>query len=560
MAVLSEYIDRACARIAAIHNAKTANETKWEKVHSVDNYWHSLWEEPKTRLTDAQLKEVERFWSKYSFAYKNDPRVQEHFSSLSGSFNPLYCNNGLNYYYMCRFYDSPVYHTPFHDKNYREFLFHDVAYTPAYLHRVCGNYYDQNFNPISYDKAMSTLADLVSEQEEKLIVKPTPGGGGSGISFIRRGDSKEKIAELLDGIVKDDVIVERFMKAHPSYAIANPTSLNTLRIVTFLYDHEISIIGILFRMGATGKEVDNFTQGGVACGVFEDGTCMNYGTDHFGNIHYKHPNGFEFAGHKLYGVDQAIALAKKLHWRIPQFKQMSWDITIDENGVPTLIEMNPRGGANLYQMIGSLPFGEKTAQVLDDFLFTTYFNRGANWDWDYKEYADHIVLTGYGWNKKTVKVPETINGKYVTHISDGCFTGDRIQKILLPACVKSWSNRICSRRGDEIPEIVQQEDTRGIEIPSPVNLRGEAAPGRNVLHWEPVEGVTNYYVYRMKQGGTRQFVRALSSKATTFTDHNVLAGSVYYYYVCGFNSQYNMKSSWGKPASIRTLAPRDRKQ
>lgn len=179
---------------------KTANETKWEKVHSVDNYWHSLWEEPKTRLTDAQLKEVERFWSKYSFAYKIDPRVQEHFSSLSGSFNPLYCNNGLNYYYMFRFYDSPVYHTPFHDKNYREFLFHDVAYTPAYLHRVCGNYYDQNFNPISYDKAMSILADLVSEQEEKLIVKPTPGGGGSDISFIRRGDSKEKIAELLDGI------------------------------------------------------------------------------------------------------------------------------------------------------------------------------------------------------------------------------------------------------------------------------------------------------------------------------------------------------------------------
>ena len=398
---------------------------------------------------------------------------------------------------------------------------------------------------------MTILKELVESKEEKLIVKPTPGGGGSGISFIRRGDTKSKIANHLDSIKKDDIIIEKFLKAHPSYAVANPTSLNTLCIITFLYNGEISVIGIVFRMGATAKEVDNFTQGGVACGVSEDGICMNYGADHFGNLYTKHPNGFDFAGHQLYGVKEAVELVKNLHWRVPQFKQMSWDIAVVEDGTPTFIEMNPRGEAGVYQILGALPFGDKTEQILDEYLFTLYFKQGANWEWDYKEYADHIVLTGYGWNKKQVKVPKQINGKTVTHIADGCFTGNAIKKIIIPGCVKSWSSKIYANSGTQ-PEIVALEDTRGIKIPVPAITSGISENSANTITWEKVPEATSYYIYRMQEGGSRIFVRAVSACVDAFTDRNVLSGVKYFYYVRAHNSACNMLSEWGKAKMILT--------
>ena len=400
MCFLKDFFYRAGARIYAIYNAKVCNEKKMKKVYSVDNYWLRVWKKPSISLTDEQLSQVHAFWDKYSFAYKNDPRIQEHFTLLSGRFDPRYCGPGLNAYYMFRFYDNPDYHTAFHNKNYREFLFKDFSCTPAVVHRIRGMYYDESFNPISYDEAMMLLQKEIAEKESKLIVKPTPGGGGNGITFIRRGDEKTSISDRLDSIKGDDVIIERIVKAHPSYAVANPTSLNSLRIITLLYENKCTVVAILFRMGALAKEVDNFAQGGVACGVTSDGVCMDCGFDHHGNLYTKHPNGFDFAGHQLYGVDKAVELAKKLHWRIPQFRQMSWDIAVDETGRPTLIEMNPRGDANIYQSIGALPFGDNTAQILDEYLFLYFYKLGATWKWDYKEYSDHIVLTGYGWNEK----------------------------------------------------------------------------------------------------------------------------------------------------------------
>ena len=548
---MGNFRDRLFRRIAAMQNAKAASNKKMQEANTADQYWHGMRKDPDVNLTDAQLAEVHKFWDKYAFAYKNTPRTQAFFSALSGRFDPCYCEIGLMTYYMWRFYDQAQYHTAFHDKNYREFLFHDVPYTPAYIHRIRGQYYDQNFQHISYDRAMSTLEELVAGREEKLIVKPTPGGGGNGISFIRRGDTKEEISEHLDAIKNDDLIIERFVKAHPSFAAANPTSLNSLRIVTFMYDGEIEVIAILFRMGAVSKEVDNFTQGGVACGVSEGGVCMDYGVDHWGNRYDVHPSGFRFAGHKLYGVDQAVALAKKLHERIPQFRQMSWDIAVDENGVATLIEMNPRGEAGIYEAIGRLPFGKRTASIIDEYLFIAFFNRGANWRWDYNEYADHIVLTKYGWERSTVRVPEKINGKTVTHIAANCFSGQRIKRIIIPGCVKSWDDRICAEMEHQ-PEITWLEDNRGIIVPAVEQISGGLRGDGNYIQWEPVEGVTTYHIYRMQQGQEREFIKAVSSYTTAYKDHNVLDGVLYYYYVRTHDSSCNIFGDWSRAVGIRT--------
>lgn len=59
--------------------------------------------------------------------------------------------------------------------------------------------------------------------------------------------------------------------------------------------------------------------------------------------------------------------AEKLHSLIPQVGIVNWDFTIDNEGIPVLIEGNMRlGGIWLFQMShGSAAFGDKTAEVLE---------------------------------------------------------------------------------------------------------------------------------------------------------------------------------------------------
>ena len=535
-------------RAVAMHRAHISNEKKMEKVKGVDSFWRKFRAKAEVaELTDEQRKEVEAFWSRYSFAYQNNILTQQYYTKVSGRFDPRYCSEGLNAYYMYRFYDSVDYHTAFHDKNYRECLFHDFRFTPAVAHRIRGCYYNDKMEKVRFYQMVNQLEKLVNTTEEKLIVKPTPGGGGNGIQFIRRGDTKTDIANLLDSIKGDDVIIERFIKAHPVYAAANPTSLNTLRIITFMHRQEFQVICIVFRMGATGKEVDNFAQGGVACPVSPEGICADWGVDHWGKRHDVHPNGFEFAGYKLCSVDKALEMVKKMHARIPQFKQMSWDIAIDETGEPMLVEMNPRGDIAVYQVWGALPFGEKTKEILDEYLLLLYYDLGADWTWDYKEYHDHIALIKYDGLKKDVIVPEQIKGKPVTTLEKGCFSKDKVRKITLPGCVKSLGDI-----SKEI-EVVQLEDTRGIVVEAPTEVNVASSDFKVTVSWENSDTEAYTYVYRMQLGSPRKFMRVVMPGVTSFVDHDALPGVAYQYSVRSYRTNCAMYSDWVK---AKTIVPR----
>ena len=230
---------------------------------------------------------------------------------------------------------------------------------------------------------------------------------------------------------------------------------------------------------------------------------------------------------------------------------MSWDIAIDENGEPLLIEMNPRGDIVVYQVFGNLPFGERTQEILDEYLLTLFYNRGADWYWDYKEYHDHVILTKYAWDRETVRVPEKINGKLVTGIEAGCFTGQRIRRVVIPGSVKSVPANVC---GSGVrAEVTREEDKRGIVIPVPEKLFASCDRGKNMLRWTPVEGVTDYRVFRMPKGGTLKFLRQVPACVTSYADYDVLGGEMYYYYVRSYNSAYGMSSALTKPAGILTM-------
>lgn len=249
--------------------------------------------------------------------------------------------------------------------------------------------------------------------------------------FLDSSTSEETLRNYVKRL-KVNFVFQKVIKNHPSFAAANPFSLNTLRIVTLVHHNSIKLIGATLRMG-NDKKIDNWDAGGFICEVGIDGCCKEFAVNGAGEKVFVHPNGFRFAGHKLYRADEAIQMAIKCHHRIPQQKYISWDFTVDDKGEIIFIEMNSPGGSELLQVLGINAYGNKeiVKEILDKYLVESFFYLKANFDWNYREFSDHVSLLKYCGGKETVEVPDQIDGKETRIVYADAFDFANVKKIVI---------------------------------------------------------------------------------------------------------------------------------
>ena len=104
----------------------------------------------------------------------------------------------------------------------------------------------------------------------KLIVKPNDAALGSGI-FLADVSSEKEAKELFERILNSNrggyCIVEQRVMQSGSMAIWNPTSVNTVRLSTFLTKKGFFVLSAMMRNGRAGQVVDNAGHGGVAASM-----------------------------------------------------------------------------------------------------------------------------------------------------------------------------------------------------------------------------------------------------------------------------------------------------
>lgn len=258
-----------------------------------------------------------------------------------------------------------------------------------------GMYLDEDFNLLSETEAVDYVLHLL-EWGSELILKPTlDSGSGTSIVFLNKNTTRDVVIASMKRM-KVNFAFQEIIKNHYSFAEANPSSLNTLRVVTLIHHNQVKLVGAALRVG-NSKRVDNWDAGGFICEVGTDGVCKDFAVNGQGERVTVHPNGFRFAGHKLYRADEAIQMAIKCHHRIPQQKYISWDLTVDDKGDIVFIEMNSPGGSELLQVLGINAYGNKDIlkDILDEYLIEKFFYVKANFDWDYREFSDHVSLLKY---------------------------------------------------------------------------------------------------------------------------------------------------------------------
>ena len=218
------------------------------------------------------------------------------------------------------------------------------------------------------------VVELLLKEQAVFVKRATDCGGANGVFFVEN-QGKDQFVNDFNAVVEKistDIAIQRLVVQHDDIAKLNPDSVNTLRLLSILHkEGQVKVYSALLRIGGGKSKVDNFCSGGMAVGVNENGCLRKYGYYLNGNRITAHPlSNIEFEGYKLPSFEKAVELVKQAHMYVPHFRMVSWDVAIQKDGNPILIEANLADGQlDFHQLTNGPLFKEDTKKILDEVFF-----------------------------------------------------------------------------------------------------------------------------------------------------------------------------------------------
>ncbi len=313
---------------------------------------------PIKELTSEQKKEIKEYYASFGFkGVRTD--WHRYIYSITGEFSPKMIPEDLFHNVLERIYNVKGL-GGWEDKAFMPFILKDVRFPETVCCRVNGYYFDDKRNLISKDTAMDMIRNC-----ESAVAKPTlASGGGRGVMMVNP-DHPEEILKDMGG---SSFIVQKTIKQSPETAVFNPSSVNTEKVLSFLFKGEVHILSAHMRVGAPGSLTDNASGGqGYIFRIDEDGQTGEYGVNLFGKKTMTDYYGETISGRTLSHHSEILGIIKKAHKRFPYFGFMSWDFCVNDKDEPVLIEYNTGSPEALaYQITTGPLFGDMTDEVLSD--------------------------------------------------------------------------------------------------------------------------------------------------------------------------------------------------
>jgi hypothetical protein len=219
-------------------------------------------------------------------------------------------------------------------KTYDYQLFGDFAVRPLYLY-INDMYYDADLKFVDPDKVMS----FFSNYEGDIVIKEDTSWGGLQVRVIPASEY------TLDSVKKDlNYVIQPYIKQHENLSKVYPDSVNSIRVNTFLKkDGTVEVKCIWLRFGSDGSRVDNVTSGGSYLFIHLDGKSekMDYDIYTYQAISDRHKNtGFVYSELEIPKFDEVLDKCKEAHLKFPYGRLIAWDVCVDSEGEPRLLEWN----------------------------------------------------------------------------------------------------------------------------------------------------------------------------------------------------------------------------
>ena len=338
---------------------------------SSKTYYHELLNSlqiPLTKeLTEEQIDEIQSFyqdhWGKKLTSY--DLAFHKAYYNITGLFSPKYIPTSL--------YRSDIIYrlndfrmkNAYADKNILSKLFGSLVKQPkVYIRCINGVFYSEEYDILTREKAIAVCSNI-----PQAIIKPsieTTHGDDVFLFSSENGvetSSKRKVADIFDGYGSHFIVQEK-QSQHSALSKLNESSLNTIRVITYWREcGEIVPLYAIQRIGKMGKTTDNVGSGGINVKINWDGKLDQYAS--VGNSGKKTEvtdSGIVLHNYMIPSVSEVITTCLRLHSQLPYFSLVAWDMAVDENANPVLIEWNV--SPDLLQDTLGPAFGEYTEEIL----------------------------------------------------------------------------------------------------------------------------------------------------------------------------------------------------
>lgn len=326
-------------------------------------------------ITQSEKEEIDAFWEPYLSPDLRDKLVDYRFYDVfkglkkEGQRLSHFIPDTFYYAYVDEYFTNPQHSKPLDDKNLYNLYLYDVYQPRTIFRKVNDMLLDSDYNEITLKEAINK-----SKDEGEVILKIGKfSNGGHGIMFWNPSvDDEEKLVNFLSS--SDDIIAQEIIHQHPALSILNPSSVNTIRLFTFVFNNETYMMSSFIRFGGEGSRVDNSHRGGLACGLEKDGRLKATAFDLSANRYDYRPQGKRLDEIVVPNYDKCVEMATHLAKRFVTITRMiSWDFTIDEKGNPLLIEFGfTFGGLNFHQICNGPIFGDIIHDVLRE-VFSNSF-------------------------------------------------------------------------------------------------------------------------------------------------------------------------------------------
>lgn len=204
------------------------------------------------------------------------------------------------------------------------------------------------------DVRESTPSELeaFTKRNRVIMAKRIDGMSGAGVDKHEASGVSDYVAFHADLLASSQYLVETFLMQHPAMASLCPTSVNSLRMITFFDGTDVHVLEAVLRMG-NGGEVDNYGRGGMYTVIDEKTGIAQYSAfDKYANTFAVHPlSGTSIVGFQVPLYEEVLSLLDTVSRIVPQIPYVGWDVAIAERG-PVIIEGNYNTG--VFQMKPSL--------------------------------------------------------------------------------------------------------------------------------------------------------------------------------------------------------------
>lgn len=323
--------------LAKAQNAKPINK---EQKDQIQNYWKPFLNNYlQKKAFDIKWFDVYNYTNR--FGYKIERYIPDGYYY---SIVDPYLTNVMASYVM-------------DDKNLYDLYFPEANKPKTIVHKINGIFLDDNYNIISENEAVNKCIQY------NVIIKPSVATvQGKGIVAWKKDNDIEELKKALRST--DNLVIQEFIEQHKILADFCNSCVNTMRLVTILWKGEVHLTSSVLIMGGANATTNHLHGGGIVCGILPSGQLQSMAFDGKLNCYEKHPNGQVFSEITIPNFYKCVELVKKLTPRLANVSRiLNWDLTLDKNGEPVLIEVNITWGGTV-QIAGGPALGELTEEIL----------------------------------------------------------------------------------------------------------------------------------------------------------------------------------------------------